>query len=172
MQSRITLDGNKEDQKPAGEATLLPITRYISKKTIFEILSYFYKSCSYFYRSSCTCPNYKFWLCLFATIFLLSCIGVASFIIYYFLQSSENPTTKIADGRYVETHHDWSVHDSWDSSNDPGANGEVAWRKSGGIWSKSKPPGGREVVVKIKGQFIPGEQEVPEGELSEGHSPM
>ena len=131
------------------------------------------KAVFYFYRSSCKCPNYKFWLCLFATIFLLSCIGIASFIIYYFLQSSESLTPKIADGRYVETHsHDWSVHDSWDSNNDPGANGEVAWRKSGGIWSKSKPPGGREVVVKIKGQFIPGEQEVPEGELSEGHSPM
>ena len=137
------------------------------------ILSFYLYIIFTFNRKSCTCPNYKFWLFIFATVFLLSCIAVASFIIYYFLRSSENPTTKVGDPRFVDhSHHDWSVHDSWESNNDPGAKGEVAWRQSGGIWSKSKPPGGREVIVKIKGQFIPGEQEVPEGELSEGHSPM
>ena len=121
-----------------------------------------------------SCPGYKFWLFLFTLIFLLTCIGSACYIVYYFLQQkASNQTDHSKDNRYAyDSHHDLSVHDSWGNEEGPGLKGQVKWVKSGGIWSKGETTGGREVVVKVKGQFIPGEQEVPEGELSEGHSPM
>ena len=41
VRSRITADGNNEDQNPAGEANLLPIIRYIKRK---QYLKFCYSS--------------------------------------------------------------------------------------------------------------------------------
>ena len=68
-----------------------------------------------------------------------------------------------------------SVHEGWSNKGTPRAPTKAGgeWTQNGGIWSKSnEPSGGREVVVKIKGDFVPGEHEVPERELPHGHSPM
>ena len=120
-----------------------------------------------------SCPNYKFWLFLFALIFLLTCIGAAGYIVYYFLhQKGSNALNNPKDPRYVHgSHHDLSVHDSW-TNEGPDTKSHTEWVQSGGIWSKGQKSDGREVIVKVKGEFVPGEEEVPPGELSEGHSPM
>ena len=120
-----------------------------------------------------SCPNYKFWLFLFALIFLLTCIGGAGYIVYHFLhQKGSNTHNHLKDPRYsYGSHHDLSVHDSW-KDDGTGSSGSKDWVQSGGIWSKGETSGGRVVTVKVKGEFIPGEEEVPPGELSEGHSPM
>ena len=130
-----------------------------------------------FHREPCVCPNYKFWLFLFALVFILTCIGLGCFTVYYILKSSENTNSSRNSGiddRYAQgTHHDVSVHEGWSNENsNPGKPGGE-WTINGGIWSKSKEPsGGKEVIVKVKGDFVPGEHEVPERELPHGHSPM
>ena len=146
------------------------------KSNIYDIRLKFLLLMNIFFQSrkERSCPGYKFWLFLFAIIFLLACFGGAGYIIYFFLNQNQNQNQNhLKDPRYANgAHHDWSVHDSWENKEEPGSQTQVEWVKSGGIWSKGEKTGGRNVVVKVKGDFVPGEEEVPPGELPHGHSPM
>ena len=108
-------------------------------------------------------------------MFISICIGVAVFIVYQFLQRRDSDLNKPTGGTNTElqSHYDWSVHDSWSSGGSSNKQGAV-WSKSGGIWSKSQPPPPTEKVktVWVKGEFVPGEHEVPNKHLGHGHSPM
>ena len=86
------------------------------------------------------------------------------------LDLNKHPGGHKDDLHELESHNDWAIiHDSTS-----GNTKDTVWSQSGGIWSKSQPNDFRptEKVVWVKGEFVPGEHEVPEGEVGEGHSPM
>ena len=100
-------------------------------------------------------------------------IGATIYLIYSRTGRSTSSTiTWSSNHNTAEAHHEFGVHDDWAHGSFDN-NQDGVWSQSGGIWSKSNPrPNKDEIVVKVQGEFVPGEQEIPGKTLGEGHSPM